>query len=403
MTIDKGNELETLLQFLGVENMDTRALSEVTYLTCLKLLSESLGKLPLKVMRSQPGKGTKEATDHSLYTLLRTRPNRYMSSTVFWSTMELNRNHYGNAYAGIIGAGSKTQLVILDPDSVQIWYDDACIISDIPDIYYLYHKGGHSYKFGSEEIIHVKTSVTFDGIIGKAVKDILKSTVTGNIKSQNMLNKLYDNGFTAKAVIQYTGELTDANAKLLMKQLEQYAQGKVSDVNNFIPLPLGTSLQTISTKLVDNQFLEIKKYSALQIASAFGIKPTQINDYSKSSYANAEAQQLAFLVDTLLYIIKQYEEELTYKLLSDDEINKGYKIKFNVNVILRADSKTQMEYLRSGVSNFIFQPNDAREQLDLPHDPNGYDLIGNGSTVRLKDIGKQPVNPSQGGEKNEDD
>ena len=48
----------------------------------------------------------------------------------------------------------------------------------------------------------------------------------------------------------------------------------------------------------------------MQIASAFGIKPVQINDYSKSSYASSENQNLAFLVDTLLFILKQYEEEL---------------------------------------------------------------------------------------------
>lgn len=52
----------------------------------------------------------------------------------------------------------------------------------------------------------------------------------------------------------------------------------------------------------------MKKYSALQIASAFGIKPNQIGDYEKSSYASSEAQQLSFYVDTMLYILKQYEE-----------------------------------------------------------------------------------------------
>ena len=44
----------------------------------------------------------------------------------------------------------------------------------------------------------------------------------------------------------------------------------------------------------------------------------------KSSYASAEAQQLSFYVDTLLYILKQYEEELNYKLLSREEIDNGY-------------------------------------------------------------------------------
>ena len=99
-------------------------------------------------------------------------------------------------------------------------------------------------------------------------------------------------------------------------------------------MPLGATLTPLNTKFTDNQFLELKQYSALQIASAFGIKPYQIGDYTKSSYASAEAQQLSFYVDTLLYILKQYEEELTYKLLSRKECTNGLHFKFNVAVIL---------------------------------------------------------------------
>ena len=67
-------------------------------------------------------------------------------------------------------------------------------------------------------------------------------------------------------------------------------------------------LNPLNLKLTDAQFLELKKYTALQIAGAFGIKPNQLNDYEKSSYANSEAQQQAFLTDTMLVILKGLEE-----------------------------------------------------------------------------------------------
>lgn len=73
-------------------------------------------------------------------------------------------------------------------------------------------------------------------------------------------------------------------------------------------------LTPLDIKLTDSQFFELKKYTALQIAAAFGVKPNQINDYSKSSYANSELQQLSFYVDTELFVIKQYEEEINYKM-----------------------------------------------------------------------------------------
>ena len=60
-------------------------------------------------------------------------------------------------------------------------------------------------------------------------------------------------------------------------------------------------LTPLDIKLTDSQFFELKKYTALQIAAAFGVKPNQINNYDKSSYSNSEMQQLSFYVDTELF------------------------------------------------------------------------------------------------------
>ena len=124
-------------------------------------------------------------------------------------------------------------------------------------------------------------------------------------------------------------------------------------------------------------------------SSAFGIKPYQIGDYTKSSYASAEAQQLSFYVDTLLYIVKQYEEEISYKLLSRSEIDNGYHFKFNVAVILRADLATQINTLSTGVANFIYTPNEARAMLDLEAKDGGDRLLGNGSSIPVNMTGIQ--------------
>ncbi len=384
-------EMNQLLDFLGLSDTKPDNLSEATYFACQKVLSEAIGKLPLKLLQYNDRNGVVSARNNPLYKVLHDRPNPYMTSTVFWSTIEFNRNHYGNAYAWIQGAGKKIQLWILPSNEVEVWYDDACILADVPDIYYLYSKGGKLYKFGSEEILHFKTSNTLDGITGISVQDQLKATIGGNEKAQKLINKMYDSGFTAKAVLQYTGSLSDDNAKAFAKGIEDYSKGALKDqgVENIIPIPLGASLQPLNIKLADNQFIEVKQYTALQIASAFGIKPYQIGDYTKSSYASAEAQQLSFYVDTLLYIIKQYEEELTYKLLSAEEIDNGLHFKFNVAVILRADLKTQIDSLSTAVNSFLYTPNEARAMLDKEAKEGGDELLGNGASIPVKYTGCQ--------------
>lgn len=392
--------MQQLIDFLGLHDTKEKTLSEATYFACLKVLSESVGKLPLKLLQHNEDGGVITARGHPLYFALHDRPNPYMTSTTFWSTMEQNRNHHGDAYAWIKGAGKKTTLWILPSEDVEIWYDNQKILSDVPDIYYIYSHGGKLYKFSSEQIIHLKTSSSFDGIKGIPVREQLKSTITGNIKSQKMLNQMYKSGFTAKAVVQYTADLSGDNLKKFKEMIEDFAGSDLDDkeVKNIIPIPVGTTLTPLNVKLADSQFIDIKKYSALQIASAFGIKPNQIGDYEKSSYANSEAQQLSFYVDTMLYILKQYEEELNYKLLSREEIDNGYYFKFNVAVILRADLKTQIETLSQAVSNFIYTPNEARALLDKPAMPGGDKLLGNGASIPVELAGTQYTNNLEGKE-----
>lgn len=397
--------MNQLLDFLGIDHeLRPEAMNEAVYFTCNKVLSESIGKLPFKIMQAQDGKGVRVAREHAWYRTLNERPNRYMNASTFWGVMELCRNHYGNGYAWIDTRDPKhPQLWPIDPTTVQVWYDDACALQDAPDVYYMISTKNGLLALGSEEVYHVKSHLTLDGLVGISVREQLASVIQGNIKAQKYINKLYETGMTAKAVLQYTGGLKDANVEALTRGMEAYAKGEMKSrgIENIIPVPFGMQLTPLNLKLTDSQFLEIKQYTALQIASAFGVKPYQVGDYTKSSYASAEAQQLSFLVDTLLFSLKQYEEEANWKIVTDGDYAKGYHAKFNTSVILRADLKTQIETLSTAVSTFLMTPDEARERLDLPNLPGGDKLIGNGSTVPLDQLGIQWQQAQQ--EQSEDD
>ena len=397
-------ELNSLLDFLGVDRELTGdALNEATYFACIKVLSESLGKLPLKLMKHDEDAGVISMRGHPLYYVLHNRPNPYMTSTVFWSTMERCRDHFGNAFALITGYPTHTQLWVLDPTRVETWWDNARLLKDVPDIWYKYSgEDGREYLLSHSEVLHLPTSNTHDGIVGKPVRQQLAETILGGRKSQKLLNKMYETGFTAKAVLQYTSDLSDESAQKYRRLIERYISGnlKSEGLENIIPLEYGSTLTPLNMKLSDGQFLETKQYTALQIASAFGIKPMQIGDYSKSSYASAEAQQLDFYISTMLYIIKQYEEELTEKLLTDEDRQNGLHFKFNVSVVLRADQETQMRTLSTAVTNGVYTPNEARRLLDMPDRDGGDRLYVNGNVLPIELAGIQYTRDT-GGENDE--
>lgn len=389
---------ESFLEWLGVkrDNESRKPTSDVTYFTCLKMMSETVAKMPWK-MYQKTGKGIKEPEDNDIAKLMKRRPNPFMTPTTFWNAVEMNRNHYGNAYVYVRrkfkrkkygGEYKALDMWIMPSDRVQIIVDDKGIFAGKGKIWYMYSDeySGEQYIFRTEDVLHFKTSHCLNGIVGLPIQHILRHTVEGVIESQRFLNNLYQNGLTAKAVLEYTGELNEDAADKLRQTFERFGAGS-SNTGRILPVPLGMKLTPLDIKLTDSQFVELKKYSALQIASAFGIKPNQINDYEKSSYSNSEMQQLSFYVDTMLFVLKQYEEEANYKLLSDDELEDGLYFKMNEKVLLRTDSKTQMEILKEGINNGIETVNEARRKLDLMDMEGGDVLIVNGTYVPLTKVG----------------
>ena len=382
---------QSFLESLGLRRK-RKPTSEVTYFTCLKMLSETLAKMPIKYYQ-KTDRGIVEAEQTETSKLLTKRPNPFMTPTVFWNTVEMNRNHYGNAYVYMRkkfirqrygGEFRIIDLWVMQSNCVQIVVDDAGIFAGVGRLWYVYTDptSGRQYVFSTDEVMHFKTSFSFDGITGLPVQQILKDTVSGASASQEFMNGMYESGLTAKATLEYTGELNEGAKEALRKSFEEFGSG-AKNVGKILPVPLGMKLTPLDIKLTDSQFFELKKYTALQIAAAFGVKPNQINDYSKSSYANSELQQLSFYVDTELFIIKQYEEEINYKMATEEEQESGFYYKYNEKVLFRTDSKTQMEYLKNGVGGSIIKPNEARRKLDMPDAEGGDELLANGSIVPL--------------------
>lgn len=370
-------------------------LSEATYFTCLKVLSESVGKLSLHLKDNDNNK----ILNHEALQKLKFSPNPFMTSTPMMTLLECWRNHHGNAYAYLSydNRGHLVGIYPLHPQKVRIWIDNAKIFSGKEDLYYEYNKDGKIYLFQKDEVLHLKGGLSKDGIVGMSVRETLATTLNGVKASQKYLNNLYDRGLTAKALLRYTGDLNKELQKKMLEAIEEFINTE-NNPTGILPLPPGMDIVPLDLKLTDSQFFELKKYSALQIAAAFGVKPNHLNDYDKSSYSNSEMQNLTFYIDTLLYILTLYEEEFNIKLLTESERLKGLHFEFNVASILKGDLKTQAECLTKYVQSGIYTINEARKKAGLTAIDGGDVIVMNGSYVPLEKLG---IAYEKGGAKSE--
>ncbi|MCD8124266.1 MAG: phage portal protein [Lachnospiraceae bacterium] len=397
---------DELLEWLGIDSETKwKNLNEATYYACIKVLSETMGKLPIKYYQDTE-RGRIRAAPTDVTTLLTVCPNDIMTPSTLWSTVEMNCQHYGNGYVWLRGSfkrngqyGGSYKIIDMWPmqsSYVQVLRDDAGIFGGTGQLYYQYNdpRTGELYVFNQNEVLHFKTWFSLDGVMGYPVKEILGSLIDGSHESQTYMNNLYKNGLTASMAIQYTGDLDEPQRKKLSNRYANLMTGP-KNAGKVIPVPIGLTLTPLKMSLTDAQFAELKEYSALQIASAFGIKPNQINNYDKSSYANSESRQLDFLVNTMSFRLKMYEEEINKKMLTPKQQKSGYLYKFNEKALLRTNSETQVQMLSNAVNNGIYTPNEARGYLDLPAEEGGDVLMVNGNYIPITQVGTQY---GQGGE-----
>ena len=347
------------------------AIGEITYFTVLRVLSESMGKLPVHVR----GKDN-EIINNAAERLLNVRPNDAMSPVQLMTYLEYCRNHYGNGYLYCDWSGATGELkaiTALDPRCVRIWVDD--VSNDILQRYYYTYTTftGQSYILPSEDVAHVRNWHLDDQsrMIGLPVRDTLYSYMSAAQAGQEMQESLYKNGMITSGVLNYVGDLSDEKKHEMLESIK-----KIGTKNKIIPLPQNWEFKTVNgLTMVDAQFLEGRRFTSQQIGAAFGVNPIQLNDYSKGSYANSTSQQLAFLTDTLMYIARQYEDELSYKLLSNAEIEAGMRVDVDTEAVLLSSPDTLADILVKYVTGSILTINEARQKAKMPPVPGGDKLM----------------------------
>lgn len=406
-----------LLEMLGIDPDEVnvrghKALKVDTVYACVKILSESVSKLPLKVYQEDEH-GIEQAARSYLYNLLKLRPNPYMSASDFWKCIEGQRA-FGNAYAYIETdrkTGKVKGLWPIDASKVTMWVDDQgvtenLIPGDFVDqktrLWYEVDAGSEKVKLLPSEVLHFKGSITLDGLIGLNPIDYLRSTIENGAAATEFMNNFYRQGLQVKGIIQYVGDLDEKAKRRFRDKFEEMSSG-LKNSHRVALMPVGYQFIPMSLNMNDAQFLENNELTIRQIATAFGVKMHQLNDLTRSTHTNVEQQEQQFYVDTLLPILTGYEQELAYKLFTGQELEDGYYTKFNVDSILRGDIEKRYRAYREGIQGGFLKPNEARKKEELPPDPHGDELYANGNIIPLSLAGEQYTRKDlKGGDKTEE-
>lgn len=396
-TLELNKDDRRLAEILGIEldSINVRgkgALKIDTVYACIRIRSEAVAKLPIKVYQEDDF-GVRKQSKHHVAQLLRLRPNPFMSAFDFWKVLEIQNCLYGNAYANIEfdrKTGKPVALWPIDATKVAVYVDDNTSMSGVMQpkskLWYVVDLGYEQRKIPEDEMLHFRGGLTINGIVGLSPIEQLRATVENQGQANDFINKFYKQGLQVKGLVQYVGDLSSEAEETFRKKFEQMTSG-LKNAHRIALMPIGYKFEPIALTLQDAQFLENTQLTIRQIAAAFGIKMHQLNDLSRATYNNTTEQQKEFYTDTLQPILTAYEQELTYKLFLDSEIEDGFFVRFNADAILRADIRTRYEAYRTAIQSGFMTPNEVRALEEKSPMPGGDQLIVNGTMVPLTNVG----------------
>ena len=332
-----------------------------TVYRCVDVISDSVAQLPLEPYFKDSAGYKEKYVKHPTYYLLNKEPNKKMSRFTFIKTLVVSTLLKGNGYAYI------------ERDNK----GDAIALHYLPNEYVTVtdSKDGIKYSVvgrGNVEpcnMIHI-LNFSYDGITGISTLNHARLTLGLASDAESHAQGFFKGGANLAGILKVQSNLT-TKQKQDLKSSWQTAFSPVTGTPNGVAVLEGNmDFQPITVNPADAQLLETREFNVIDICRFFGVSPVKAFDLSKSSYSTVEATQLAFLTDTLAPLLEKIELEFERKLYKPSERN-NIEVRFNTEVLLRADKASLASYYNTLFQIGVISPNEIRKVLDLPAIENG--------------------------------
>ena len=309
--------------------------------SCVKILSESVSGLPLKLYEDI---GDKRAIvkDSDRQSRLLRKPNPRMTRLNFMKAAVVNMALRGNGYAMIErnSRGEWIGSIPVNTDNVEVE------IGGDFDLIYWVTIDGRRVPVSPENMLHFKL-FSADGIVGLSPVEYMAESMglarTAQDWSARFMRK---GGFTGGYVI-YDQFLTKVQQDQVMAKFPDIRHGDNEDIGKMGILQGGPKIVPAGLTQKDSQFIETQQFQEEALAGIWGVPLYLANRASKTSImgSNLEQQLSGFATFGLGPYIKAIEDEINDKLFGDT----GRFVEFIIEGLLRADSTARANYYKTAL------------------------------------------------------
>lgn len=303
-----------------------------------------------------------ETTSPAFSPLLR-KPNHYQTRQQFIESWIISKLLHGNTYALKFRDARNvvTAIYVLDPSRVtpmvapdgsvfyQLQQDD---LSKLP--------GGTYPAVPASEIIHDRAECLFHPLVGISPLFAAHLAASQGLRIQKNSERFFKNMSSPGGMLTAPATISDETAKRLKTEFEANFSG--DKMGRLFVGGDGLAYSAMAIPADKAQLVEQLKLSAEQVASTFHVPAFMIGAGATPSYDNVQALNQQYYGQCLQKLFNAIED------LLDDGLGLSYlkyRVEFDLDDLLRMDSKTLAETEAIKGKGAITSPNESRRKFGL--------------------------------------
>lgn len=360
----------------GESVSEQSALNNSVAWCCTRVISESVGFLPLSMMQQRGD--LKQVADHPAQTALHNSPNDEMSAMTYRELLTAHVVTRGNCYSYITRRSGRQQayeFIPIDPTRVHPDRDKSGKLT-----YEIEKDKTYTVQRGRpHEILHIR-GLGYDGVCGYSVIAMARQSIGTAAATEKYAAKYFATGGRQPGYIKTAQQFRDKTDR---EKFREEMEGFLSNSENYHKLPIfppNVEFQSYGWNPQDSQFLETRQWTIPEICRWFLIQPHMVGDLSRATFSNIEHLALQFVKLTLTAWLTRWEQDLWRCVLTPEEKAAGYFFKHNVNGLLRGDFQSRMQGYASALQNGHMTIDEVRDLEDRNALPNG---AGKASHIQL--------------------
>jgi len=332
------------------------------YARAMDFLSGNLASFPIVVYQHD----TKISEDHDLDPILSKRANQMQTSFAMWRQFYLDGENRGNGYAFVKRAAPTSPVITglynLSPDDVtpfRLVPEDGSIF----DAQLFYWHGPNKKPIPAADMLHYRPGLCYDGLVGYAPYQLFATTFQRAQALQIFMTKYTMKGSMVKASIEVPAGTTKEQQAEIVSAMRKY-RAEESD-RDMILLTGGATMKNQTGNAQQMQLIEQDEAITKKISQITGVPQQFLMDTAEQKYnaASVEALGQDVIRFTFRTRIINIENELTLKLLTEDEIEAGYSIHLDTSALIRGDTAVEMTVASQGVAGGLLTRNEGRQQI----------------------------------------